>query len=191
MLKKTAKNFETTQKTTNAWEQKNSKEVIEIYSIKNKDNKSLRSFSVTNKHGFVLQKEFFSNGGIAVNGRKKNSKIIMKNSFAFNPSRINVGSIALFRFDENGLISNIYETFKTKNDVSENFMNLYFSTTYFKHVIQSNSSIGVRSKFTFKDDKCIYFAIPLIEEQNKIFLLINTINSSISLLQCNFVNYQS
>ncbi|QBF34421.1 restriction endonuclease subunit S [Mycoplasmopsis phocirhinis] len=168
---------------TNAWELKNSNEIIEIYSIKNNQNEQLRSYSVTNTQGFVLQNEFFSNGGTAVYGSKKNSKIISKNSFAFNPSRINVGSIALFNFDDDGLISNIYETFKLKKDVLENYLDVFFKTNYFKHIIQLNSSTGVRSKFSFNDNKNIFMKIPTLPEQEKIYLLINQVKNVVLLLQ--------
>nr|WP_307925998.1 hypothetical protein [Mycoplasmopsis bovis] len=35
--------------------------------------------------------------------------IVSRNTFAYNPSRINVGSLALYKHSEMGLVSPIYE----------------------------------------------------------------------------------
>ncbi|MBU4693927.1 restriction endonuclease subunit S [Mycoplasma zalophidermidis] len=168
---------------TNAWEQKNSTELLTTYSIKNNKNKSLISYSISNKFGFVSQKEYFINGGSAVNGNKKNSKVITAESFAFNPSRINVGSISYYPFSENGLISNIYETFQTTKLINNNFFAEYLKTDNFKHIIKKSSTSGVREIFSFNKNDTIFIKIPSVNEQTRIASFYLIINSCISLLQ--------
>nr|WP_307928065.1 hypothetical protein [Mycoplasmopsis bovis] len=75
---------------------------------------NLVSYSVTNKDGFVNQNEYFDDGGKAVFADKKNSLIVSRNTFAYNPSRINVGSLALYKHSEMGLVSPIYEVIPNK-----------------------------------------------------------------------------
>ena len=61
-------------------------------SQRNKNGKDLPVLSVSNKHGFVEQSEQFEDRIIASDD-KSNYKIVSINDFAFNPARINVGSI--------------------------------------------------------------------------------------------------
>ena len=59
----------------------------------NKTGKDLPVLSVSNKHGFVEQSEQFEDRIIASDDTS-NYKIVSINDFAYNPARINVGSIA-------------------------------------------------------------------------------------------------
>nr|WP_307917234.1 hypothetical protein [Mycoplasmopsis bovis] len=98
--------------TTTLWEQDTAKNLFIPYRVKNSNNMNLVSYSVTNKDGFVNQNEYFDDGGKAVFADKKNSLIVSRNTFAYNPSRINVGSLALYKHSEMGLVSPIYEVFQ-------------------------------------------------------------------------------
>ena len=62
-------------------------------SQRNKNGKDLPVLSVSNKHGFVEQSEQFEDRIIASDDTS-NYKIVSINDFAYNPARINVGSIA-------------------------------------------------------------------------------------------------
>ncbi len=62
---------------------------ITEYSVKNKNNKKIPVYSVTNSEGFCT--EYFSKD---VSSKNRNTyKIVPYGYFAYNPSRINVGSI--------------------------------------------------------------------------------------------------
>ena len=65
--------------------------------------------SVTNKFGFVTQVEYFDKSVASDN--TANYKIVRKGNFAYNPSRINVGSIALLESYEIGILSPMYVVF--------------------------------------------------------------------------------
>ena len=72
---------------------------IEQTSKRNKDGAIQNVLSVSNSQGFIQQSEQFENRSVASDDTS-NYKIVERNSFAFNPARINVGSIArLATFD--------------------------------------------------------------------------------------------
>ena len=68
-------------------------------------------FSVTNDRGFVPQSEQFE-GRDMVGEDIKAYKIIHTNDFAYNPARINVGSIGYYKGVENVIVSSLYEVFQ-------------------------------------------------------------------------------
>ena len=62
---------------------------IQEYSVKNKYDEDFPVYSVTNKKGFC--KDFFSKD--VASKDKTTYKIVPRGCFAYNPSRINVGSV--------------------------------------------------------------------------------------------------
>ena len=60
---------------------------------KNRDNLPLESYSISNEFGFIPQNEQFENGGTMTQADKRMYYIVSPNSFAYNPARINVGSL--------------------------------------------------------------------------------------------------
>ncbi|MCD7938291.1 MAG: restriction endonuclease subunit S, partial [Tannerellaceae bacterium] len=82
------------------------------FSNKNKKLVNAPVYSVTNSNGFILQSDQFSHqvAGNDLTGYK----IVKRGDFAYNPARINVGSIAYFR-DEIGIISSLYVCFRTND----------------------------------------------------------------------------
>ncbi len=76
--------------------------VIEQISKRNKNNAIQNVLSVSNRQGFIKQSDQFENRNVASEDTS-NYKIVEKNDFAFNPARINVGSIArLTTFEKGG-----------------------------------------------------------------------------------------
>ncbi|GAH06842.1 unnamed protein product, partial [marine sediment metagenome] len=87
-------------------------EYIEEIKEKNKSNKEYPVFTVSNLYGFILSNDFFNK---QVYSKKLNTyKIVHRNFFAYNPYRINVGSIGLFK-NKIGLVSPAYTVFKIKD----------------------------------------------------------------------------
>ena len=70
---------------------------IEEFSRKNKNNEPYPVYSVTNSNGFCT--DYFNKD---VSGQDKTTyKIVPRGYFAYNPSRINVGSIDWQNIDDN------------------------------------------------------------------------------------------
>ena len=66
--------------------------------------------SVTNSRGFISQEEYFE--GTVHSQNISNYKIVRKNQFAYNPSRINVGSIDILTAYDEGALSPMYVVFE-------------------------------------------------------------------------------
>ena len=98
---------------TDPWEQRKFSEFVFQSGIRNKDNLPLESYSVTNDRGFVQQDEQFENGGTMREADKSAYWIVEPGSFAYNPARINVGSIGYLSTSENVIVSSLYEVFKS------------------------------------------------------------------------------
>ncbi|WP_338822508.1 restriction endonuclease subunit S [Mycoplasmopsis felifaucium] len=109
----------------------------------------LESYSVTNSDGFVNQKELFKIGGIAVYADKSKSRVIEPNTFAYNPARIDVGSIAYWDKNYNILISPMYECFKSSNYLNDNFLIQWFKTDKFNEIVINDREGGVRMCLNF------------------------------------------
>lgn len=84
--------------------------IIEEINERNKENNDIYVYSVTNNKGFVMSDELFSKR--VYSKSLKNYKIVKHNEFAFNPARINIGSIAMFQDDDMGLVSPMYSIFR-------------------------------------------------------------------------------
>jgi len=75
------------------WKKYDFKDITFPAGVKNRDNLPYESYSITNESGFVPQDEKFENGGTMKDADKRMYIIVSPNSFAYNPARINVGSI--------------------------------------------------------------------------------------------------
>lgn len=101
-------------------------------SRRNKDTKIDRVLSVSNKYGFVDQDEQFEDRVVA-SIDTSNYKVVQKGDFAYNPARINVGSVAILQEFENGIVSPMYVCFTTNKGLLPAYFELYLSTNIFKH----------------------------------------------------------
>lgn len=70
----------------------------------------LSVLSVTNSQGFVRSADYFE-GTVHSNDLSK-YKVVRSNQFAYNPSRINVGSLARLANGEEGVVSPMYVVFE-------------------------------------------------------------------------------
>ena len=73
------------------------KEIAYKTGIKNSENLSLESYSISNELGFIPQNEQFENGGTMSKADKRMYYIVSPKSFAYNPARINVGSLGYYQ----------------------------------------------------------------------------------------------
>ena len=87
---------------------------IKEISNRNSNLQVKKVLSVTNSKGFINQSEQF--GRELASSDVSNYKIVSKGQFAYNPSRVNVGSIDLLQDSEMGILSPMYIVFETKED---------------------------------------------------------------------------
>ena len=162
------------------WEETTIEKITKYFSNKNKELIDARIYSVTNSNGFVYQSDHFSRevAGDDLTGYK----IIRKNEFAYNPARINVGSIAFFT-DDIGIISSLYVCFKTNEKVSNEFFIEWLKIEKTKHDIERYGEGGVRIYLWYDLFKKLKINLPSIEEQNAIVEVLATANQELKSYQ--------
>lgn len=158
------------------WLETTIEKITKNFSNKNKGLIDARIYSVTNSNGFVYQSDHFSRevAGDDLTGYK----IIRKNEFAYNPARINVGSIAFFT-DDIGIISSLYVCFKTNDKVSNDFFIEWLKIEKTKHDIERYGEGGVRIYLWYDLFKKLKINLPSIEEQNAIVEVLATANQEL------------
>ena len=140
---------------------------IEQISKRNKDSAIKNVLSVSNSQGFIQQSEQFENR-IVASDDTSNYKIVERNDFAFNPARINVGSIARLTTFERGIVSPMYICFRTKDILFPEYLDYYFEFKQFFTEIQKRLEGSVRQCLSF-DGLCnIPLCVPAIEMQQQI-----------------------
>ena len=166
-----------------SWEQRKFSDITFPAGEKNRDNIPLESYSITNEHGFVPQDEKFENGGTMRDADKRMYYIVSPNSFAYNPARINVGSIGYQNVGKNVIVSSLYEVFKTSEDVDDRLLWHWFKSPDFQKLIMQLQEGGVRLYFYY-DKLCMgEVSLPSLEEQRKIGKLFDTLDNLITLHQ--------
>jgi len=161
------------------WEVVKLANLIEEVKEKNKDNEKLKVYTVSNIFGFILSDLFFDKK--VYSKELTNYKIIKENYFAYNPYRINVGSIGLFK-DYIGLVSPAYIVFKIKkiHELNPNYFFLLLKSSYYTSEIKrmAMSRGSIRRSLSFKD--LSYFLIPLppLPEQQKIAAVLSAVQEA-------------
>ncbi|WP_416322213.1 restriction endonuclease subunit S [Mycoplasmopsis felis] len=163
------------------WEEEKFGDTIEPYRLKNHNKEKLTSYSISNKFGFVNQKEFFENGGKAIRADKSNSLVVFPNSFAYNPARIDVGSIGLYTKEEKCLVSPIYEVFKTDRKMNDEFLFNWFKTDEFKWIVNKSKEGSVRNTVYLRNISDYLINITSYIEQQKIGKLLDQISNLITI----------
>ena len=141
--------------------------VIEQISKRNKNNAIQNVLSVSNRQGFIKQSDQFENRNVASEDTS-NYKIVEKNDFAFNPARINVGSIARLTTFEKGIVSPMYICFRTQESVAPEYIDFFFESKHFYCEIQKRLEGSVRQCLSFEGLCNIPFSLPSLEMQQRI-----------------------
>ena len=158
-------------------------------SERNKSKTKNAVLSVSNKNGFVIQSEQFEDRIIASDDTS-NYKIVRLNDFAYNPARINVGSIARLSEYKEGIVSPMYICFKTNELVLPEYIEYFFETRHFYKEMIKRLEGSVRLCLSYESLCDIYMPLPSIETQNNIQKRINTILSKITIETCVLKNLE-
>ena len=162
------------------WEEKILGEITFKVGKKNKDNIQYPIYSINNKEGFIPQADQFD--GMDSNKRGYDIslyKLIEKNTFAYNPARINVGSIGYSGKLNKVIISSLYVCFKTIDIVDDYFLLHFFNTRFFNKSVLANVEGGVRLYLFFENFSRIEIFLPSIPEQTKIANFLSAIDDKI------------
>lgn len=155
---------------------------ISQVSNRNRSNYPYKVLSVSNVRGFVLQSEQFADREIA----SENTtcyKIVTRDIFAYNPARINIGSIARFKEHDKGIVSPMYVCFKVEGELQPQYLEYFFQTQRFKNDVELRLEGSVRLCLNF--DALCEIKIPMfsLSEQAAISSTLETIDKKIDLEQ--------
>ena len=64
------------------------------------------------------------------------TRSFFKDDFAYNPARINVGSIARLKSFDKGIVSPMYICFKVTDGIVPEYLESYFATNHFSKEMQ-------------------------------------------------------
>ena len=142
-------------------------DVIEQVSKRNNSMSIDKVLSVSNKLGFINQSEQFEDR-IVASEDTSNYKIVYKDDFAYNPARINVGSIARLKHFNKGIVSPMYICFRVKQGIVLDYLEYFFTTNYFCYEMQKRLEGSVRQCLSFEGLCNIPIYIPNLDEQQKI-----------------------
>ena len=159
-------------------------------SQRNKNGKDLPVLSVSNKYGFVEQSEQFEDRIIASDDTS-NYKIVSINDFAFNPARINVGSIARLKDKECGIVSPMYICFRTSKDILPEYLELFFKTVTFSSEVGKRLEGSVRLCLSFESLCEIVIPVISIREQQSLVKMATALYSKLDVEKGILRSYQS
>ena len=147
------------------------------YSVRNKGDEDIPVYSVTNSQGFCT--DYFDKE--VASKDKKTYKIVPKGYFAYNPSRINVGSVDWQKYEERVIVSPLYNVFSVSENLEQQYLFYFLRSDIGKQMIKSKVSGSVRDNL--KIDMLKEMTIPemSIEEQKKCVHILDTLKIIISL----------
>ncbi len=154
------------------------KDILSKWKEKNKNGTIKYVESINNKHGFISQLDQFEDRSVASKDLK-NYYIIRKNVFGYNPSRLNVGSLALKENDTVSVVSPLYECFTTNQN--NKFLLEWFDSKYFRRGASSKFEGGVRNTLNFSNLCEIEINLPSLEKQDKYASILSTFDKKIYL----------
>ena len=154
---------------------------MEEISKRNRGNDIERVLSVTNHSGFVLPEDQFERR--VASATVISYKIVQQGQYAYNPSRINVGSIARLDKWSDGILSPMYTVFKLNETVvdSDYFLH-WLSSSEAKQRIKNSAQGSVRETVSFGDLGALPIPLPALAVQRKVAQLLNTARQEIDLL---------
>ena len=165
------------------WEQRKFADFTWDAGKRNKEDLDLEPYAITNEHGFIRQRDAHDDFGYMKDTDRKAYNIVQPNSFAYNPARINVGSIGYYKGVENVIVSSLYEVFQTDNYVNDRFLWHWLKSDEFPRWIEKLQEGSVRLYFYYdKLCECQLYT-PSLEEQEKIATFLDDLDHLITLHQ--------
>lgn len=149
---------------------------IEEYSVRNKNDENLPVYSVTNTQGFC--RDYF--GKEVASKDKTTYKIVPKGCFAYNPSRINVGSVDWQRKEERVIVSPLYNVFAVSERLRQQYLYYYLKSNFALQRIRSVATGSVRDNLKLEMLKEFPIWLPSVEEQDAIVKKLDIVNEVIN-----------
>lgn len=139
-------------------------EVIFEYAVRNKEDEDIPVYSVTNERGFCTG--YFSKE--VASKDKSTYKIVPRGYFAYNPSRINVGSVDWQNCEDRVIVSPLYVVFGVSAQVDQQYLLHYLKSDIMLAYIKEYATGSVRDNLRLSDLGKLSFNLRTIEEQRKV-----------------------
>ena len=163
-------------------------EITEVISRRNKNRTIYPMYSVTNDRGFIPQSEQFEDREMV--GEDIGAyRIIQKGEIAYNPARINVGSIALYKEEQPCMISSLYVCIRVRPGVCEKWLIQVLQSEQLINYYNLYAEGGVRLYLFYPNFSRIKVFMPAFEQQKKIADALEAIESKIELEKSVLVRY--
>lgn len=148
---------------------------IQEYSVKNKDDENISVYSVTNTKGFC--KDYF--GKEVASKDKTTYKIVPYGYFAYNPSRINVGSVDWQRKEKKVIVSPLYNVFSVSPDLERQYLYYYLKSDFVLQRIKAVATGSVRDNLKLSMLYEFPIELPALEKQRKIVKILDKVSDVI------------
>ena len=160
------------------WPIKKLGSLIEEVSERNRHNDCLDVYSVTNSQGFIPSKDYFNKKVFSKD--ISNYKLVQRGMFAYNPSRINVGSISWLQEKDCTVVSPLYVVFRIHEDmVLQDWIAYFLRSDMGLAQIRSLTSGSVRDTLKYSALERIEIPIAPINEQREIVRNLKDIDQAI------------
>ena len=169
------------------WEYKKLGDFITEYSVKNRCNETIPVYSVTNSQGFC--KDYFSKE--VASQDKSTYKIVPYGCFAYNPSRINVGSVDWQNKEERVIVSPLYNVFSVSENLNQDFLLYFLKSNGTMGIINTLATGTVRLNLKLSMLKEFSIIVPPLSDQQSIVEELNTINELIRLKREQLKDYDN
>lgn len=165
------------------WEIKKFKSISTKRGKSNSKGYDYPAYSVSNQSGLIPQSEQFE-GSRLENLEKTSYKIVEPNEFAYNPARINVGSIAFNDLDETVIVSSLYVIFSLDKSINNNYALLFIKSPEFNKEVRRNTEGSVREYLFYENFANIRIPTPpSLEEQQAIGTYFSNLDNLINSYQ--------
>ena len=152
------------------------KEVVFEYSVRNKSGEDIPVYSVTNEKGFCT--DYFSKE--VASKDRTTYKIVPRGYFAYNPSRINVGSIDWQNYEDKVIVSPLYVVFGVSKYIDQQYLLHYFKSDKMLTLIKEYATGSVRDNLKLSSLEEFPVKLRPIDEQRKIAAILDKIGDLIS-----------
>lgn len=154
----------------------------EELSKRNHDKAIDRVLSVTNHSGFILPEDQFQRRVASAN--LSNYKIVFKGQYAYNPARINIGSIARLDNWDVGVLSPMYVVLGLDSSkVNSDYFWYWLQSNEARQCIKNSAQGSVRKTVSFDDLGAISIPLPSISTQTHIAKTLNTAKNELTHLK--------
>lgn len=137
---------------------------IQEYSVRNKSGEDIPVYSITNSQGFC--RDYFSKE--VASKDKTTYKIVPRGCFAYNPSRINVGSVDWQRDEERVIISPLYNVFSVSPEIDQQYLYYYLKSSATLYRIKEVATGSVRDNLRLSMLYDFMIELPSLDVQRQI-----------------------